>query len=150
MSSKWQTIQSFGESQGVLSAINTISIHLKLQKAGISDKETSESIKNESATIISFLKKLERIIDASSKDQNKPILGANARLLQLGHLFMASRKKSGLFHSVLFSQSPSFVIDLLKSNIVENCETLLPALKDLRLLIEKHMYADTKELLVEI
>ncbi|MFQ5965366.1 MAG: hypothetical protein ACE5KZ_13910 [Candidatus Scalinduaceae bacterium] len=150
MSSEWQTIQSFEESQEVLSAVNALSIHLKLKKAGISYEEPVESIEESRKTIISFLEKLESINDALSKGQIKPVLGINTRFRQLGNLFIKAKKNTKRFHSALFLQSPSYVINLIHSDQKGDQDTLLNSLKELGLLLEEHIYVDTKELLGEI
>ena len=150
MSVEWQAIQSFEESQDILSAINTLSIHLKLRLRGFGDEERIASSDEARKTLHNFLEKLEGLIPTSSEDREKPILGTNSRQRKFASNFLAARTKTQQFRSVLFHESPGYVVGLLKSNEQKDWEDLLEALKELRLLLEEHIHTDTKTLLGEI
>ena len=54
MSSDWLNIQSFQQSQELLSAINTLSIHRKLTDKGYHDTNRKEAAEQAAETLISF------------------------------------------------------------------------------------------------
>ena len=59
MSTKWLAIQSFQYDRNLIAAINTLSIHLKLELAGISNVEKAKEVYEARNTLSSFLEKIE-------------------------------------------------------------------------------------------
>lgn len=58
MSTDWLNIQSFQQSQELLSAINTLSIHHKLTGKGYLDTNRKEEAEQAVETLVAFFKKL--------------------------------------------------------------------------------------------
>ena len=62
MSTQWLDIQSFQQSQELLSAINTLSIHRKLTDKGYLDTNRKESAEQAIETLVAFFQKLDKIV----------------------------------------------------------------------------------------
>jgi hypothetical protein len=149
MSIQWLVVQSFQSSQYLLAAINALSIHLKLEAAGLSDKERSERANQARSTLVSFVETLGPVLDEIEGGESKPVLGVDPRLRQLAKSFLAAKRNQRRFHSALFQNRFSQFKQLLKSEQVEDREPLLESLDELRVLIEEHVHTDTERVLGE-
>jgi len=149
MDNQWLSIQSFLHDQELLEAINTLSIHTKLNLAGDSDEARIAKVSKSETVLKNFLKTFDTIISQSETQDDKPILGVNNRLRQLVDAFVSARQDNARFQSQLFTKSPANVLKLLKSNEETDKEALVHCLKDLRILIEEHVHADTTQVLGE-
>ena len=149
MENQWLSIQSFLHDQELLEAINTLSIHTKLNLAGDSDKERIAKVGKAEAVLNDFLKYFDTILSQNETQDDEPILGVNNRLRQLVDAFISARQDNMRFGSQLFTDSPANVLKLLKSNKQTDKEALVHCLKDLRVLIEEHVHTDTTQVLGE-
>ncbi len=150
MSTEWLAVQSFQHSQAVLGAINTLSIHLKLNLAGIPDQERAEEATQARGTLTSFLKELETVVDELERKETKPVVGADPRLRQLGESFIEAKRDRRRFRSALFRDNLSDVRQLLQSDQADDQQRLLKSLEELRVLVEEHIHDDAIQLLGEI
>lgn len=149
MDNQWLSIQSFLHDQELLEAINTLSIHTKLNLAGDSDEARIAKVSKSETVLKNFLKSFDTIIRQSETQDDKPILGVNNRLRQLVEAFISARQDNMRFQSQLFTKSPANVLRLLRSNKETDKEALVHCLKDLRILIEEHVHTDTTQVLGE-
>jgi hypothetical protein len=149
MNNQWLSIQSFLQDQELLEAINTLSIHTKLNLAGDPDEERIEKVNKAETTIQEFLKYFDAIIKQSDTEDYKPIMGVNHRLRQLVDAFISARHDSIRFQSQLFTGSPANVLSLLKSHNETDKQALVKCLGELRILIEEHVHIDTTQVLGE-
>jgi hypothetical protein len=147
MSIEWMAVQSFQNSQDLLAAINALSIHLKLEAAGLSDEKRSERANQARNVLMSFLETLEPVVDEIESGESKPILGVDPRFRQLAKNFLAAKRNHRRFHSALFQNQFSRFKQLLKSERTEDREPLLESLDELYLLIEEHVHTDTERVL---
>jgi hypothetical protein len=149
MSVQWVAVQSFQHSQDLLTAINALSIHLKLAQAGIIDTARHARAEEARATLRSFLAELEPIITEVEGGAASPVLGADPRLRELARSFATARRSPQWFHSALFRDTFNRVRQLLDSHRPEDREPLLECLNELRVLIEEHIHTDTEQVLGE-
>lgn len=149
MSVQWLSVQSFQHSQDILSAINALSIHLKLSAAGVSDEARAEQARQARASLAAFLEELEPVITETESSGNVPVIGANPRLRQLAKSFVSAKHNRYRFHSELFRSTPSRLKQLLASSKAEERESLLECLAELRVLVEEHVHTDTERVLGE-
>ena len=147
MNNQWLSFQSFVQNQELLEAINTLSIHTKLDLAGDVDEERVNKLNDAKIKIAQFIKNFDKIIKQT--DNNKPILGVDHRLRQLVQNFFSAKQTGYKFHSPFFTESPARVLDLIKSENEEDKKSLIECLKELRILIEEHVHTDTNEILGE-
>ena len=150
MSVQWLAVQSFRKSQDVLASINTLSIHLKLAVAGLSDDERAERAHQARKTLMSFLETLEPVIDTIESGEAKPLLGVDPRFRQLAKNFLAAKRNHRRFHSAPFQNRFSQFKQLLTSERAEDREPLLESLDELRVLIEEHVHTDTERVLGDL
>lgn len=156
MTTQWLAIQSFQQSQDLLDALNTLSIHLKLKLAGIPDQQRTEAATRARETLVSFLESFEHILNVSEQTKGSAILGIDPRLRDLARSFSSAKSDRQRFHSVLFTKTVSEVVRLLKATGAEGeplaayCKTLIDSLSELRALIEEHIHKDTVQILGEI
>lgn len=149
MNNQWLSIQSFLQDQELLEAINTLSIHTKLNLAGDPDEERIAKVTKAKEILKDFLKSFNIIISQSDAKAERPILGVNHRLRQLVDAFNSARQDSIRFQSLLFTESPGSVLKLLKSHNETDKQALVRCLKELRVLIEEHVDTDTTQVLGE-
>lgn len=143
MSTKWLAIQSFQYDRSLIAAINTLSIQIKLELAGISDSKRVKSAEEACSTLYSFLDKLEVLIDNLEQANTNPLTGTTQSLRQLAQKFSSAKNNKTEFHSILFQETVSKTKGLLNSELKADKEALLLCLQELRKLIEEHIYLDT-------
>jgi hypothetical protein len=144
MSTEWLAIQSFQRDQNLLSAINTLSIHTKLELAGVADEERAEAAAKARGELASFLETLTRVADQI--EQENALVGIDPRLRKLARRFVAARRNRRRFRSSLFTESLSDVMRLLTPEDEEEQQALVESLSDLRSLIEEHVYTDANQI----
>lgn len=149
MSIQWLAVKSFQHSQDLLAAINTLSIHLKLEAAGKTDSEHTGQANQARDVLGSFLKMLEPVIADAERGESKPVLGADPRLRQLAKSFVSAKRNRHRFHSALFRDTFTRVQHLLDSPNKEDRQQLLECLAELRVLIEEHVHTDAEQVLRE-
>ncbi|NJO93342.1 MAG: hypothetical protein HC820_01360 [Hydrococcus sp. RM1_1_31] len=150
MSTQWLAIQSFQYDRDLITAINILSIHIKLELAGKSKAEKIQRVNEARDTLKSFFERLETLIDEREQGDTTPILGTTQRLRQLAKNFVSATNNSGEFHSILFHNNLSQTQALLYSDKKEDKEALILCLEELRRLIEEHVHVDTERIFGEV
>jgi len=148
MSTHWLNIQSFQQSQELLSAINTLSIHLKLTDKGYPDTNRKEAAEQARETLVTFFQKLDKIVQDIEYGHRKPVLGVDARLRHLAENYVQARH--GQFRSSFLELPLSQVRDLFYSERPEDRREVLTILAAFRELLEEHVSVDAKQLLGDI
>jgi len=146
MNSDWMAIQSFHRSQELLTAINELSIHLKLEAAGIADEQQTKRAEAGKRRLVDFLQRLEPLLATAEGDEREPMTGADARLRQLAQRLAETRRVSGRGGSPLLRKSLARMIELLNSEKSEDRTPVLEGLSDLRRLLDEHLETDTRAL----
>lgn len=150
MTSEWLSIQSFVQTQDLLDAINTLSLHLKLKLLGIGDEEDRERVQEARQKLAEFLETLEKVIKQVENVETEPLTGLDPRSRQLIRNFAAARKNRKQFKSTLFKKSPAAILKLLDSDKERDEKALLKSLSDLRILLEEHITIDTMRIIGDI
>ena len=150
MSTQWLNIQSFQHSQNLLSAINTLSIHLKLQLSGEPDEKRQKAAAKARENLLLFLKELDKVVQKMEAKGMKPVLGIDARIRELAKNFINAKRDRHRFQSALSQGSPAEIQELIRSDKREDKQTLLAVLHELRVLLEEHVHVDTTRLLGEV
>src|SRR2546428_660527 len=73
MKAHWLVVQSFQQSQDLLDAINTLSIHTKLELAGVRDEQRADPAEDARRKIDNFLKELKRHVEAEL-NEGRPVV----------------------------------------------------------------------------
>ena len=139
-------VQSFHENQKLLSAVNTVSIHTKLEMAGRFDLNDAKTVAAAKDTLNTFFKELDVIVQRAEKAETKPLLGIDERRRQFVSNFIAAKRNYRI-------QSPSLrgklsdVVQLIYSEKEADKQDILVVLEELRMLLEEHIASDTKVLL---
>ena len=84
MSTHWLDIQSFQQSQEILSAINTLSIHRKLTDRGYPDTNRKAAAEQARKTLVAFFEKLDKIVQDIEYGHRKPVLGCRCPVAPSG------------------------------------------------------------------
>ena len=84
MSKNLLNVQSFQQSQELLSAINTLSIHRKLNLNGYPDLNRKDAAEQSQETLIAFFQKLDKIAQDIEDRHPKHVLGVNVRFAPSG------------------------------------------------------------------
>ena len=146
MKPKELAVQSFHENQKLLSAVNAVSIHTKLEMAGRSDLNSTETIAEAKDTLNTFFRELDAIVQRAEKAGTKPLLGVDARRRQFVRNFIDAKRNYRI-------QSPSLrgklsdIAQLIHSDKDTDKQDVLLVLEELRMLIEEHIAGDTEILL---
>ena len=144
MNSQWRAIQSFQENQNLISAINTLSIHIKLEMAGHSGLNKSEVIPQARKKLSAFLTELDSQVQCVEVE-NKPLLGVDPRRRQfVSHLIAA--KHNDRIRSPFLLDKLSQVRQLLYSDSEVDKQAILSFLEELRMLLEEHLGSDVEQL----
>ena len=144
INSQWRAVQSFQENQNLISAINTLSIHIKLEMAGHSDLQKAEAIAKAREELCAFLKELNPQVQRA-EIENKPLLGVDPRRRQfVNHLIAA--KQNFRIHSPFLLDKLSEGVQLLRSDTESDKQTILLFLEELRMLLEEHIGSDVQQL----
>ena len=150
MSIHWLAIQSFQQSQELLSAINTLSIHLKLTDKGYPDTNRKEAAEQAQKTLVDFFQKLDKIVQDIEDGHRKPVLGVDARLRHLAENYVHAKRAHGQSRSPFLEHPLSQVRDLFYSECPEDRREVLRVLAAFRELLEEHISVDAKQLLGDI
>ncbi|MDE0424712.1 MAG: hypothetical protein OXN25_07585 [Candidatus Poribacteria bacterium] len=148
MTPKERAIQSFQENQNLISAINTLSIHIKLKIAGHSDLNTEEKIQKSREELCAFLKELNPQVQRAEVD-NKPLLGVDPRRRQFVRHLVAAKHNSRISSPFLLNKLEESR-QLLHSDVETDKQAILLFLEELRMLLEEHIASDTEILLGRI
>ena len=146
MKPKELAVQSFHENQNLLSAVNTLSIHTKLEMAGRSDLNGAKVIAEAKETLNTFFKELDVIVERAEKTETKLLLGVDARRRQFVSNFIAA-KRNYRIQSASLRGKLSDVAQLLYSDKEADKQDILLVLDELRMLLEEHIASDTEVLL---
>lgn len=144
INSKWRTVQSFQENQNLISAINTLSIHIKLEMAGYSDLNRVEAVPKAKKELCEFLTELDSQVQRAEVE-NKPLLGVDPRRRQfVKHLIAA--KQSNRIHSPFLLNDLLEGVQLLHSDAETVKQDILNFLEELQMLLEEHIGSDVQQL----
>lgn len=144
MNSQWRAIQSFQENQNLISAINTLSIHIKLEMAGHSDLQKVDVIAKAREELCTFLKELNPQVQRAELE-NMHLLGVDPRRRQfVSHLIAA--KNNFRISSPFLLNKLSEGVQLLRSDAESDKQAILLFLQELRMLLEEHIGHDVQQL----
>lgn len=150
MSVRWLSFQSFQHSQELISAINTLLIHVKLAASGDDDRTREEKSQQAHQRILSFLESFEKVVSEVEAGNAKANLGTDVRIRQLARSFVKATNNSRRFQSILFRNKISKFRCLLSEDKKENGQALIESLEELRLLVEEHLSDDMEQVLGEV
>ena len=145
MNSQWRAVQSFQESQNLISAINILSIHIKLEMAGRSDLDGAKTVAEAKDTLNTFFKELDAMVERAEKTGNKPLLGVDMRRRQFVRNFIDAKRNYGIQSTPLLGKL-SDVAQLIYSDKDADKQDILLVLEELRKLIEEHIASDVQQL----
>ena len=149
MSNEWLAVQSFQRSQELLAAVNSLSIHIKLNTADVSDEARRLRAEEARAKLREFVTTMQKFINDADDEESKPLLGANPRLRQLAKSFISAKRNRHRFRSVLFRGTLARAGELIGSRKAEDQPALLLCLDELRVLLSEHVHKDTEKVLGE-
>lgn len=144
MNSQWRAVQSFQENQSLISAINTLSIHIKLEMAGHSDLNRAEAVPKAKKELCEFLTELNSQVQCVEVEK-KSLLGVDPRRRKfVKHLIAA--KNEYRIRSPFLQEKLSVVQQLLQSDAEADKQEILLLLEELRMLLEEHIGSDVQQL----
>ncbi|RKU28832.1 hypothetical protein C6497_08720 [Candidatus Poribacteria bacterium] len=144
MNSQWRAVQSFQDNQNLISAINTLSIYIKLALAGHADVKRAEEVPKAKETLCTFLTELNSQVHRFEVEK-KSLLGVDTRRRQfIEHLIEA--KNELRIHSPFLQEKLSSVKNLLHSDTETDKQETLRMLEELRMLLEEHIGSDVEQL----
>ena len=148
MKPKERAVQSFHENKRILFAINSLSIHIKLEMAGHSDMSREKEIPEAKEVLRLFFTELEPQVQRAEEAETKPLLGVDTRRRQLIKNFVDARRNR--IRSPFLRGKLSDAAQLLHSDKTTDKQDILLVLKELRMLLEEHIASDTEILIGRI
>ena len=145
MSDKWLSAQNFERSFSLVSAINTVSIHTKLEAVGIDDSTRLSEFEEARGCLVGFLRTLDPMVRDTRGASAVRVDGVDPCLGDLARGFLAAQTERPAT-TVLSGVSPEEICRMVESSDPHDKEKLLPCLRDLRRLLEQHVRADTAEI----
>lgn len=142
--SQWRAAQSFQENQDLISAINTLSIHIKLEMAGHNDLNSAETIQQAREDLYAFLMDLNPQI-SRAETERAPLLGVDPRRRQFIKRLIDAKQNSRLRSPFLSDKLPEGAQLLYAGEEGKETEVLL-FLEELRMLLEEHIGTDVEQL----
>lgn len=149
MSKEWLSAHSFERLHRLIAAINTISIHAKLEIAGMDDSARLSGVEEARKYLLTFLEGLEPILSNVERDPDRVAVGVDPRLGALARGFVDIRRHRPRV-SALASISLAQLRQLLTSDDPKERGRLVACLRDLRRLLEQHAHADIISILGEL
>ena len=138
-------VQSFQENQKLLSAVNTLSIHTKLEMNGCSDFNDEKTVEKARAELCSFFEELNRQIQ-HAEIEKEPLLGIDQRRQQFVRNLIDARRNYRI-QSPFLRDKLSGAAHILHSDKELDRPAILSVLEELRKLIEEHLESDVNQLL---
>lgn len=137
----WLASQSLERSLDIISAINRISIHSKLQLAGMKDPATPDELTSARNVLTNFLGVLSALIDKAEGTEDKIAFGADPRLSNLARKFLTHPAQNA--GSILYRADDLKELKALlqEGDAVEH-EALIKGLAYFRSVLEQHAQAD--------
>ena len=139
-------VQSFHENQKLLSAVNTVSIHIKLEMAGHADLKSAKVVTEAKEVLNSFFKELDIIVQRAENAETKHLLGIDARRREFVKNFIAAKRNYRIRSPALLGKL-SETTQLIYSDRKVDKQNILIVLEELRMLLEEHLAGDTEVLL---
>lgn len=138
-------VQSFHENQKLLSAVNTVSIHTKLEMAGRAELKSTKKVAKAKEVLKYFFKELDVIVQRAEKSEMEPLLGVDERRREFVKNFITA-KRNYRIQSTFLQGKLSDVSELIYSDKVADRKEILLVLEELRILLEEHIASDTEVL----
>ena len=144
MNSQWRAVQSFQENQNLISAINTLSIHIKLEMAGHPDLDRAKAVPKAKEELCDFLTELDSQVKCVEIEK-KSLLGVDPRRRKFVKHLIDAKNEYRILSPFLQEKLP-VVQQLLHSDTEADKPEALLLLEELRMLLEEHIGSDVEQL----
>ena len=146
MSKEWLAAANYERTQGLVSAINTLSMHAKMALRGRSDPKMCADARQAREVLGRFLDRFAVLISEAESGPFAPLPGADPRLRSLAGRYLRARQQTP-DRSVLFELPPGELSQLLVSEDANDRAQLVECLRTLRALLEEQANTDLSDLL---
>ncbi len=148
MKSDWLTASSFEQTQDLIAAITTLSIHAKLVLAGRSDVAGADEVQRARERVLDFLQRFQRVLESVETSRDRTAVGTDPRFGELATRYLAQKERRSE-RAPLYTISIGELERLVQSQYPDDLPRLVECLHDLRRLVEHHVRADVTGLLGE-
>jgi hypothetical protein len=149
MNNDWLVALSLERASTIISAINTLSIHAKLTLAGVEDKVDEHELKTARANLLSFLQKLQLLIQRTERGKDHVVLGADPQFGALARQFLTENHATTMRSGQKYISINAF-IELIQAEDPDDLATLIPHLKNLREVVERRTQVDSNHVFRDI
>ena len=146
MSKEWLAAANYERTQGLVSAINILSMHTKMALLGKNDAKTSQDAEAARGILSRFLDRFATLIGEAECAPFSPLPGADPRLRSLASRFLHARQQTPA-RSILFELPLAELSQLLVSEDANDREQLVDCLRTLLALLEEQAHMDLGDLL---
>jgi hypothetical protein len=137
----WLISQSLERSLSIISAINRVSIFLKLRSVGIRESVISEQVDAARKLLIQFLIALSAVVERAAESEDKIAFGADPRLSTLARKFL-ELSAQGVGVVPFSAEELKEMKVLLEKGEAADDNVLAKELGHLRSVLELHSQAD--------
>ncbi len=137
----WLVSQSLERSLDIISAINRVSIHSKLQMEGLDDATPPEELESARKSLAGFLGTLSELIHKAGESEDKIAFGADPRLSNLARRFLTESNET-LRSATYRAEDLKELKALLEEGDAADNRLLVARLTLLRAVLEQHAQAD--------
>jgi len=148
MKSDWLAASSFEQTQDLIAAITTLSIHAKLARAGRSDVAGADEVQHAQERLLDFLQRFQRVLDSVETSRDRTAVGTDPRFGELATHYLAQKARRPE-RAPLYTISIAELERLVQSHNLDDLPKLVEYLHDLRRLVEHQVRADVTGLLGE-
>jgi hypothetical protein len=149
MSDAWIIAESFERTHQLISAINTVSIHMKLKLAGHSDDERVAEADASREVVRRFLSSLATLIPELEENPNAPLPGYAPRVGLFARRFVQERHRNPT-RSPLLSLPVDQFASLLDADAEQDQRSVIEGLGTLREMLEQHHHSEATGVLGEL
>jgi hypothetical protein len=145
----WLVSQSLERSLDIISAINTLSIHSKLELAGVADTTPTEQTAAARKTVKEFVITLGDLVKQATDSADQVTFGADPRLSSLARRFLVDHVQGGTLPLCDAAELGDLRHLLGQGDTVDH-RLLAEELSHLRAVLEQHSQADAAIIFNEV
>lgn len=138
----WLASSTAERTRELVGAINTVTIVSKLRRAGESGGPDESQVRLAKDRLIEFLKRLDALLQAASKNREIPVVGADPQLSQIVRGLVNRPRRTG--HAEASIESVEELRTQLAAEQPQDTDRLVENLRTLRQLLERHSRHDVR------
>lgn len=146
MKADWLEASSAEQMRRLVSAINTLSIHAKLQIGGKDNPAPVADVEGARESVIEFIRRFQMVVENADRNRDGAIVGADPQISGLATQYLELSRQVTT-DAPVFALPLDEALEITRSGRAEDLQLLVLFLRDLRSLILQLPQTDVTELL---